>query len=83
MQPGNFLINGIFIYIIIYDTVMTKEKKLTSVKVEEELFNRFKEECVRSKFSFQKLADRAIFLYLTSEEFKKTIHNQTTLVLKK
>ena len=57
-------------------------KKLTSVKVEEELFQEFKEECLRYKFSLQKLVDRAIFLYLTEEEFKQKLHNQTNIKLK-
>ena len=57
-------------------------KKLTSVKVEEELFQEFKEQCVRYKFSLQKLVDRAIFLYLTEEEFKQKLHNQTNIKLK-
>jgi hypothetical protein len=57
-------------------------KKLTSVKVETELFQEFKEECVRYKFSLQKLVDRAIFLYLTEEEFKQKLHNQTNIKLK-
>ena len=51
-------------------------KKLTSVRVEQELFEDFKIECVRYKFSFQKLADRAIFFYLTDEKFREKIHNQ-------
>ena len=58
-----------------------ESKKLTSVKVEEELFLLFKHECLKSKFSFQKLADRAIFLYLTDAEFRKQIHQQTNLRL--
>jgi hypothetical protein len=57
-------------------------KKLTSVKVEQELFQEFKEECIRHKFSLQKLVDRAIFLYLTEEEFKKKLHSQTNIKLK-
>ena len=58
-----------------------KEMTLTSVKVQSDLFNDFKVECVRRKFSFQKLADRAIFLYLTDEDFRKKITNQTSLDL--
>ena len=57
-------------------------KKLTSAKVEEELLQEFKEECVRYKFSLQKLVDRAIYLYLTEEEFKQKLHNQTNIKLK-
>ena len=60
-----------------------RELQLTSVKVHRELFEEFKIECVKTKFSFQKLSDRAIYLYLTDEEFKKTIHNQTNLQLNK
>jgi hypothetical protein len=54
---------------------------LTSVKVQSDLFENFKIECVRRKFSFQKLADRSLFLYLTDENFRKQITNQTTLEL--
>jgi predicted house-cleaning NTP pyrophosphatase (Maf/HAM1 superfamily) len=62
---------------------MKRELQLTSVKVHRELFEEFKIECVKTKFSFQKLSDRAIYLYLTNEEFRKTIHNQTNLQLNK
>ena len=58
------------------------EKKimtLTSVKVKSNLFENFKVECVRRKFSFQKLSDRAIHLYLTDDDFRKKIHNHNNL----
>ena len=58
-----------------------KEKTLTSVKIQSDLFQDFKIECVKRKFSFQKLADRAIYLYLTDEDFRRTISNQTNLEL--
>tara|TARA_B100000780_G_scaffold273401_1_gene236941 strand:+ start:1139 stop:1327 length:189 start_codon:yes stop_codon:yes gene_type:complete len=57
----------------------SKKMTLTSVKVQTELFNDFKIECVRRKFSFQKLADRSLFLYLTNEDFRKQITNQTNI----
>ena len=61
---------------------MQKDKlQLTSVKVHRHLFEEFKVECVRTKFSFQKLADRAICLYLTDEDFRKQVHNQTNLTI--
>ena len=59
-----------------------KDMTLTSVKVKADLFENFKIECVKRKFSFQKLADRAIFLYLTDEDFRKKINNQTNLEIK-
>jgi hypothetical protein len=58
-----------------------KKMTLTSVKVKSELFENFKVECVRRKFSFQKLSDRALFLYLTDEDFRKKISNQTNIEL--
>jgi len=58
-----------------------KEKTLTSVKIQSDLFQNFKIECVKRKFSFQKLADRAIHLYLTDDEFRKTINNHNNLEL--
>ena len=59
----------------------TKKMTLTSVKVQSKLFEDFKVECVRRKFSFQKLADRSIFLYLTNEDFRKQITNQIKIEL--
>ena len=58
-----------------------KDMTLTSVKIKSDLFENFKIECVKRKFSFQKLADRALFLYLTDEDFRKSITNQTNLEL--
>ena len=58
-----------------------KEKTLTSVKIQSDLFQDFKIECVKRKFSFQKLADRAIHLYLTNEDFRRTINNHNNLEL--
>jgi len=60
----------------------TKEKKLTSVKVDKSLWEDFRVECVRRKFSFQKLSERAIDLYLTDEEFRRKITNHNTLHIK-
>ena len=56
-----------------------KEMTLTSVKVQSGLFDDFKIECVKRKFSFQKLADRSLFLYLTDEDFRKKINSQVNL----
>jgi hypothetical protein len=57
--------------------------QLTSVKVHRDLFEEFKIECVKTKFSLQKLTDRALYLYLTSDEFRSQIHNQHNLTLDK
>jgi len=55
---------------------MAKDLTLTSVKIQTDLFENFKIECVKRKFSFQKLSDRAVYLYLTDEDFRKKITNQ-------
>ena len=61
----------------------TKDMTLTSVKVKSDLFENFKIECVKRKFSFQKLADRSLFLYLSDEDFRKKINSQVDLQLNK
>jgi len=51
--------------------------QLTSVKVDKDLFDSFKIECVKRKFSLNKLVNRAIDLYLSSEDFRKQLTNHT------
>jgi hypothetical protein len=51
----------------------------TSVKIDESLWEDFKVSCVKHKFSLQKLAERAIHLYLTDEDFRKSIHSHSNL----
>jgi hypothetical protein len=53
---------------------MTKEEKLTSVKITQPLFDKFKMAALEDNFSFKKLADRAIYLYLTDKEFRQKVH---------
>ena len=60
---------------------MADKSKLTSVKVNEELFEEFKVLCVRTKFSLQKLVDRSIHSYITDEDYRKQLHNHTNLSL--
>ena len=61
---------------------MKREEKLTSVKITQPLFDKFKVSCFENNFSFKKLADRAIFLYLTDEEFRSKIHKQENIKIK-
>ena len=73
-------------YIRIYDNtklniMSEKNQTLTSVKIDNELFENFKIECIKRKFSFQKLSERAIHLYLTDEDFRKKVHNHSDLSL--
>ena len=52
---------------------------LTSVKVNKEIFDTFKIECIKRKFSLNKLVNRAMDLYLNSEEFRKSVTNHTSV----
>ncbi len=60
---------------------MAKDEKLTSVEITQPLFNNFKIACLEDDFSFKKLANRAIFLYLTDKGFREKIHKQDNLNL--
>lgn len=72
----------ICIYNIIKLTYMSeKNQQLTSVKLDKDLFEQFKVECIKRKFSFQKLSERAVHLYLTDETFRKQVHNHSDLSL--
>lgn len=59
----------------------SKDMTLTSVKIQTELWDEFRVECLKRKFSFQKLSDRAIHLFLTDEDFRKQIINHNNLDL--
>ena len=50
---------------------MENKEQLTSVKVDKDLFDTFKLECVKRKFSLNKLVNRAMDLYLKDENFRK------------
>jgi hypothetical protein len=59
----------------------SKDKKLTSVRLHPVLFNRFKTTCIAEDFTFQKLAERAIYLYLTDEDFKTKVTTVEKIVV--
>ena len=49
---------------------------LTTVRLQDELFESFKAEAIKNKITMRNLLERAMFLYLTEEEFKRKINNQ-------
>jgi hypothetical protein len=55
--------------------------KLTSVKILEDLYKRFKARTVNTKMTLQKLTNRSINLYLTDENYKNKLetHNNLTI----
>ena len=52
----------------------TNNQQLTSVKVDKDLFELFRVNTIKMKFSFQKLAERSMYLYNTDPEYRKMIH---------
>lgn len=61
---------------------MIKDEKLTSVKITQPLFDKFKMAALEDNFSFKKLADRAIYLYLTDKDFKELVHKINNIKIK-
>jgi len=53
-----------------------KDDILTSVRVKEKLFEDFKQTATANKITMRNLLERSMYLYMTNDEFKKTINNQ-------
>ena len=58
-----------------------KDIKLTSVKIIESLYNKFKLKTVNSKMTLQKLTNRSIDLYLTEDSFRDEIEGNDNLLI--
>ena len=58
-----------------------KNTKLTSVKILENLYERFKLNTVNTKMTLQKLTNRSINLYLTDEEYKDKLETCNELTV--
>ena len=54
--------------------------KLTSVKILEDLYKRFKSATVNTKMTLQKLTNRSIDLYLTDKIYKNTVETHDNLI---
>ena len=57
-----------------------EKSKLTSVKILEDLYKRFKQTTVNTKMTLQKLTNRSIDLYLMDENYKNTIEKHDNLI---
>jgi hypothetical protein len=55
--------------------------KLTSVKILEDRYNRFKEFNINRPMTLQKLVNRSLVLYLNDDEFRNTIDNMNQLTI--
>ena len=52
---------------------MSDNLKLTTVKVIDELYKKFKNETIENEFSLQKLVNRTLDKFVYDEEFRKSI----------
>tara|TARA_Y100001937_G_scaffold51529_1_gene71517 strand:- start:493 stop:687 length:195 start_codon:yes stop_codon:yes gene_type:complete len=55
--------------------------KLTSVKILEALYHRFKVSTVNNGMTLQKLTNRAIDMYLTDEKFREKVETNDNLIV--
>ena len=56
-----------------------KDTKLTSVKILEGLYSRFKLATVNTKMTLQKLTNRSIDMYLNDEDFRDKVETNQHL----
>ena len=56
-----------------------KEEKLTSVKVIDELYKKFREKSIVDDFTLQKLVNRSLDLFVYDEEFAKQVMDYDNL----
>ena len=58
-----------------------KNTKLTSVKILENLYNRFKLDTVNTKMTLQKLTNRSVDKFLTDEKYREEIETYDNLTV--
>jgi hypothetical protein len=56
-----------------------KKTKLTSIKILDGLYQDFKIAIVNSSMTFQKLANRSIYLYLNDNDFREKLEIEDAL----
>ena len=58
-----------------------KNTKLTSVKIIENLYEKFKVETVNTKMTLQKLTNRSVDRFLTDDKFREEIETYDNLTV--
>jgi len=58
-----------------------KNSKLTSVKILQSLYNKFKLTTVNTDMTLQKLTNRSVHLFLEDDKFKKQIETNDALTI--
>ena len=58
-----------------------KNTKLTSVKILESLYEKFKLNTVNTKMTLQKLTNRSVHLYMTDKKYRDEIETMDDLII--
>ena len=58
-----------------------KQSKLTSVKILEDLYKRFKSTTVNTKMTLQKLTNRTLDMYINDDKFKEELETHQDLTI--
>ena len=58
-----------------------RNSKLTSVKIIESLYNKFKVKSVGTEMTLQKLTNRCISLYIHDEDFRNQVESNDDLTI--
>jgi hypothetical protein len=53
-----------------------KEDILTTVRLQDKLFEEFKLEAIKNRITMRNLLERSMYLYLIDDSFKRLINNQ-------
>tara|TARA_R100001082_G_C4305366_1_gene134314 strand:- start:361 stop:558 length:198 start_codon:yes stop_codon:yes gene_type:complete len=60
---------------------MKSQTKLTSVKIIDDLYKRFKQESIVEEFTLQKLVNRSIHMFLNDNEYNRDILEYSKLTV--
>ena len=60
---------------------MNAQCKLTSIKLLQDLYKKFKIQTIDKAISLQRLTNRSMYLYVHDSDFKQKIENTDTLLL--
>lgn len=58
-------------------------KSFTSVKVDKDVYEQFKQSCINRKFHLQDLVNRSLYLFMNDAKFRETVFNYNVPVLSK
>jgi hypothetical protein len=69
--------------IYVYSNIQVMSKAFTSVKVDKDVYEQFKQICINRKFHLQDLVNRSLYLFMNDSTFRDTVYNYNVPVLSK